>query len=109
MKVDAELNSEKSSVSGENGGQNQVCEPSVAGPLGSEVATPAAAGAVSEEGSLAADTRDEGQAKATTAQSAEPSVRVEKNWSAVETGRDKQVASSDAAPVNRLGDALAAL
>ena len=115
--MDAELNSENSSAAGEAGEQSQVRESSLARPLGSEAATPAAtADAASGEGSLATGARDEGQAKAVIAQLVEPSVRVEKISSAGETGRDNQVgassvaiASSDAAAVNPLGDALAAL
>ena len=117
MKIDAELNSENSFASGEMGGQNQVCESSVARPLESEAGTPAAAGAAaSEEGSLAAGARDEGQAKAVMAQLVEPPVGAERISSAAETGRDNQVgsssvgiASSDAAAVSPLGHALAAL
>src|ERR1700722_15647199 len=41
--MDAEVDSENSSAPGETGGQSQVCESSVARPLGSEAATPAAA------------------------------------------------------------------
>ncbi len=115
--MDAELNSENSSAAGETGGQSHVCESSVARPLGSEAETPAAAaGAASGEGSLATGARDEGQAKAVVAQLVEPSVEAEKNSSAGETGKDNQVgnspvaiASSDAATVNPLGEALAAL
>ncbi len=115
--MDAALNSENSSASGEIGGQSQVCESSVARPLGSEAATPAAAGAAaSEEGSLATAARDEGQPKAVMAQLVEPSVGAEKISSAGEIGRDNQVgapsvgiASSDAAAANPLGHALAAL
>ncbi len=117
MKMDAELTSENSSAPGEIGGQSQVCELSVARPLGSEVATPAAAeAAASEEGSLATAARDEGQAKAVMPQLVEPPVGMEKVSSAAETGRDNQVgsssvgiASSDAAAANPLGHALAAL
>ena len=51
--MDTDLNSENSSAPGETGGQSQVCESSVARPLGSEAATPAAAADVaSGEGSL---------------------------------------------------------
>src|SRR5208337_4688718 len=115
--MDAALNSENSSASGEIGGQSQVCESSVARPLESEAAAPAAAGAAaSEEGSLAPAARDEGQAKAVMAQLVEPPVGAEKISSAAETGRDNQVgsssvgiASSDTAAVSPLGHALAAL
>ena len=115
--MDAELNSENSSAAGETGGQSQVCESSVARPLGSEAATPAAAAdASSGEGSLATGARDEGQAKTVIAELAEPSVEAEKISSAGGTGRDNQlgassvaIASSAAAAVNPLGDALAAL
>jgi hypothetical protein len=115
--MDAELNSENSSAAGETGGQSQVCESSVARPLGSEAATPAAAAdAASGEGSLATGTRDEGQAKAVIAQLVEPSVRVERTSSAGETGRDNRVGSSSVAiasfaraAVDPLGEALAAL
>ncbi len=108
--MDAELNSENSFAAGETGEQSQVRESSVARPLGSETATPAAT--ASGEGSLAASARDEGQAKAVIAELVVPS---DKLSSAGETGRDSQVgassvtiASSDAA-ANPLGDALAAL
>jgi tetrahydromethanopterin S-methyltransferase subunit G len=115
--MDAELNSENSSATGETGGQSQVYESSAAKPLGSEVATPAAASdAASGEGSRATGARDEGQAKAVIGQLVDPSVEAEKNSSAGATGRDNQVgkssvaiASSDAAEVDPLGDALAAL
>ena len=111
------MNSENSSAAGETGGQSQFGESSVARPLGSEAATPAAAAdAASGEGSLATGARDEGQAKAVIAQLVEPSVGAEKNSSAGETGRDNQVgdssvaiASFDAAAVDPLGNALAAL
>jgi hypothetical protein len=115
--MDAELNSENSSAAGETGGQSQVCESSVARPLGSEAATPAAAAdAASGEGSLATGARDEGQAMAVIAQFVEPSVRAEGTSSAGETGRDNRVGSSsvaiasfDRAAVDPLGEALAAL
>ena len=114
MKMDAASNSENSSEAGKTGGQNQVCESSVATALRSETATPAAtADAASGEGSLAAGARDEGQAKA---QLVEPSVEAEKISAAGETRGDNQfgdasvaIASSDAAAVNPLGDALSAL
>src|SRR5580704_8786355 len=77
--VDAELNSENSSGPGETGGQSQIYESSVARPLGSDAATPAAAAdAASGEGPLANGVRDEGQAKAVTSLLAEPSVEAEK-------------------------------
>jgi hypothetical protein len=117
MKMDAELNSENSSASGEIGGQSQVCESSVARPPGSEAATPAAArAAASQQGSLASSARDEDQAKAVVARLVEPFVGAEKTSSAGDTGSDNPVgassvgiASSDAAAVNPLGHALAAL
>ena len=115
--MDAEVDSENSSAPGETGGQSQVCESSVARPLGSEAATPAAAAdAASGEGSLATGARDEGQAKAVIAQLAEPSVEAEKNSPAGKTGRDHEVgdssvavASFDGAAVDPLREALAAL
>ena len=70
--MDAELNSENSSAPGETGGQSQVCESSVARPMGSEPVTPVAA--ASGEGSLATGARDEGQAKAVIAQVPEPAL-----------------------------------
>ena len=110
------MNSENSSAPGETGGQSQVCESSAARPLGSEAATPAAAAdAASGEGSLATGARDEGQAKAVTAQVAEPSVEAEKNSPAGKTGRDHEVGNSsvalefDGAGVDPLKEALAAL
>jgi hypothetical protein len=114
---DAELNSENSSAPGETGGQSQVCESSVARPLGSDAATPAAAAdAASGEGSLAAGARDEGQAKAVIAQLAESSVEAEKSSPAGKTGGDHEVddssvavASFDGATVDPLREALAAL
>ena len=115
--MDAEVDSENSSAPGETGGQSQVCESSVARPLGSEAATPAAAGdAASGEGSLATGARDEGQAKAVIAQLAEPSVEAEKNSRAGKTGRGHEVgnssvavASFEGAAVDTLTEALAAL
>ena len=92
---DAELNSENSSALGETGGQSQVCELSAAKPLGSKAATPAAAAdAASGEGSLAAGSRDEGQAKAVIAQLAGPSVEPVKNSPAGKTGGDHEVGDS---------------
>jgi hypothetical protein len=114
--VDAELNSENSSAPGETGGRSQVCESSVARPLGSEAATPApAADAASGGGSLATGARDEGQAKAVIAQLVEPSVGAEKNSPAGKTGRDHEVGDSsvavdfDGAAVDPLREASAAL
>src|SRR5271165_49836 len=115
--MDGELNSENVSAAGETGGQSQVCESSVARLLGSEPATPAAAAdAASGQGALATGARDQGQAKAVIARLVMPSVEAAKNSSAEETGRDNQVgdsspaiASSDAAAVDPLRDALAAL
>jgi len=115
--MDAEVDSENSSAPGETGGQSQVCESSVARPLGSEAATPAAAAdAASGEGSLATGTRDEGQAKAVIAQFAEPSVEAEKNSRAGKTGRNHEVGDSsvavtsfEGAAVDPLREALAAL
>jgi hypothetical protein len=111
------LNSENFSAAGETGGQSQVCGSSVARPLGSEAATPAAAAnAASGEGSLATGARDEGQAKAVIAQLVEPSVRAEGTSSSGVTGRDNRLGSSsvaiasfDRAAVDPLGEALAAL
>ena len=111
------MNSENPSAPGETGGRSQVCESSVARPLGSEAATPAAAAdAASGEGSLATGARDEGQAKAVIAQVAEPSVEAEKNSPAGKTGRDHEVgdssvavASFDGAAVDPLREASAAL
>jgi hypothetical protein len=122
MNMDAKLNSENSSAAGETGGQSEVCHSSVARPLGSETATPAAAAdAASAAGSLATGDRDGGQAKAGIAQLVEPSVEAAKNSSAGVTGRDNRVgdsqvgassvaiASFDGAAVDPLGEALAAL
>ena len=111
------MNSENSSAPGETGGQSQVCESSVAKPLGSEAATPAApADAASGEGSLAAGARDEGQAKAVIGQFAEPSVEPVKNSPAEKTGGDHEVGDSsvavapfEGAAVDPLREALAAL
>src|SRR5260370_3929768 len=116
MKMDAELNSENSSAAGEPSGQSH-CESSVARPQESETATPAAtANAAFGGGSLAIGAGNEGHAKAVIAQLVEPSVEAEKFSSAGETGGDNQVghssptiASSDAAAVDPLRDALAAL
>ena len=111
------MNSENSSAPGETGGRSQVCESSVARPLGSEAATPApAADAASGEGSLATGARDEGQAKAVVAHLAETSVEAKKDSPAGKTGRDHEVgdssvavASFDGAAVDPLREALAAL
>ena len=105
--VDAELNSENSSAPGETGGQSQVCESSVARPMGSEAVTPvAAADAASGEGSLATGARDEGQAKAVIAQLVEPSVEAEKNSPAGKTGRDHEVGDSSVAVASFEGQRL---
>jgi hypothetical protein len=71
--MDAESNSENCSALEETGGERQVCQSSIARPLGPEAATPvAAADGASGEGSLATGTRDEGQAQAVIAQLGEP-------------------------------------
>ena len=110
------MNSENSSAPRETGGRSQVCELSVARPLGSEAATSAAAAdAALRECSLATGARDEGQAKAVIAQLAEPSVEAEKNSPAGKTGRDHEVgdlsvaAEFDGAAVDPLREASAAL
>ncbi len=110
------MNSENSFAPGETGGQSQVCESSVARPMGSEAVTPpAAADAASGQGSLATGARDEGQAKAVIRQRAELSAEAEKNSPAGKTGRDREiggsvaVASFDAAAVDPLREASAAL
>jgi hypothetical protein len=84
--------------------------------MGSEAAPPSAAGdAASGEGSFPTGAQDEGQAKAVIAQLAELSVEAEKNSPTRKTGRDREiggsvaVASLDAAPVDPLREALAAL
>jgi hypothetical protein len=75
----------------------------------------AAADAVSGEGSFPTGARDEGQAKAVIGQLADPSVEAEKNSPAGKTGRDREiggsvaVASFDAAAVDPLREASAAL
>ena len=114
--MDAELNSQNSSAPGETGGQSPVCKSSVARSLGSEAATlAAAADAASGGGSLATGARDEGQAKAVIAQLAEPSVDAEKNSPAGKTGRAREIGGSvavapfDAATVDPLREASAAL
>jgi hypothetical protein len=109
MKTDAELNSETFSASGEIGGQSQVSERSIAKPQESEAAAEAAGAAASAERA-----RNEGEAKAAVARQVEPSVEAEKTSSAGEADKGAEVlsvaiASSDPAPVNPLGDALAAL
>ena len=81
--------------------------------MGSEAVTPVAV--ASGEGSLATGARDEGQAKAVIAQLVEPSVEAEKNSPTGKTGRDREiggsvaVASFDAARVDPLREASAAL
>ena len=110
------MNSENSSAPGETGGQSQVCESPVARPQGSEAAPPpAAADAASGEGSFPTGARDEGPAKAVIGQLAVPSVEAEKNSPTGKTGRDREiggsvaVASFDAAAVDPLREASAAL
>jgi hypothetical protein len=114
--MDAELNSPNSSAPGETGGQSPVRESSVARSLGSEAPTlAAAADAASGGGSLATGARDEGQAKAVIAQHVEPSVAAEKNSPAGKTGRAREIGGSvavapfDAAAVDPLREASAAL
>ena len=112
--MDAEVDSENSSAPGETGGQSQVCESSVARPLGSEAATPAAAAdAAPGEGSLATGARDEGQAKAVIAQPGEPSLEAEKTPPGVgrnhEVGGSVAVASSTRQRLILLREASAAL
>ena len=74
-----------------------------------------AADAASGGGSLAAGARDEGQAKAVIAQHVEPSVAAEKNSPAGKTGRAREIGGSvavapfDAAAVDPLREASAAL
>ena len=120
MKTDAELKEENSSASGEIGGQSDVCESSVAGPLGSEEAAGAEAGATASEArSGADDAQIEGQAKAVMAQPVEHSVGAEKTSPAEDAGGDNQIghigdspvgmASSGATALTPLGHALAAL
>jgi hypothetical protein len=112
--MDAELNSQNSSAPGETGGQSPVCESSVARSLGSEAPTlAAAADAASGGGSLA--TAAEGQAKAVISQLVEPSVDAEKNSPAGKTRRAREIGGSvavapfDAAVVDPLREASAAL
>ena len=110
------MNSENSFAPGETGRQSQVCESSVARPQGSEAAPPpAAADAVSGQGSFTTGARDEGQAKAVIGQLAELSVEAEKNSPAGKTGRAREIGGSvavapfDAAAVDPLREASAAL
>jgi hypothetical protein len=110
------LNSENSFAPGETGRQSQVCESSVARPQGSETAPPpAAADAASGQGSFATGARDEGQGKAVIGQRAELSAEAEKNSPAGKTGRAREIGGSvavapfDAAAVDPLREASAAL
>ena len=110
------MNSENSSAPGETGGQSQGCESSVARPIGSEAAIPAPlVDAASGEGSPAIGSRDEGQAKAVITHLVEPSVDAEKNSPAGKTGRAREIGGSvavapfDAAAVDPLTEASAAL
>ena len=110
------LNSENSSAPGETGGQSQVCESSIARPIGSEAAIPApAVDTVSGEGSPAIGSRDEGQAKTVIAQPAVPAAEAEKNSPAGKSGRAREIGGSvavapfDAAAVDPLREASAAL
>ena len=110
------MNSENSSAPGETGRQSQVCKSSVATPQGSEAAPPpAAADAASGEGSFRTGARDEGPAEAVIGELAVPCVETEKNSPAGKTGRDREiggsvaVASFDAAAVDPLREASAAL
>lgn len=112
--MDAELNSENSSTSGESRGQSQVCEPSAARPLGSETATHApAANAASGEVSPVTGVRDQDQAKAVIARQVEPCAEAEKSARVEMTGEDRGVDGSLAAPfdgaVDPLKEASAAL
>ena len=84
--------------------------------MGSEAPTlAAAADAASGGSSLATGTRDEGQAKAVITQLVEPSVDAEKNSPAGKTGRAREIGGSvavapfDAAAVDPLREASAAL
>ena len=114
--TDTDLNSENSPAPGETGAQSQGCELSVARPMGSEAAISApAADAASREGSPATGARDEGQAKAVIAQPGEPSLKAAKNPPAGKVGRNHEiggsvaVASFDAAAIDPLREASAAL
>ena len=114
--TDTDLNSENSPAPRETGAQSQGCESSVARPMGSEAAAPApAADAASREGSPATGARDEGQAKAVIAQPGEPSLEAAKNPPAGKVGRNHEiggsvaVASFDAAAIDPLREASAAL
>jgi hypothetical protein len=123
-------------IDGQGQASEQASE-SIARPAGSEAATSTAPAAVaSGEGSLATGAPDEGHAKAVIVQPVEPAAVAEKISPAGDAGRDNQVggsqvggsqvggsqvsappiavppvaiASSDAAPVGPLGNALAAL
>ena len=84
--------------------------------MGSEAAIPApAADAASREGSPATGARDEGQAKAVIAQPGEPSLEAAKTPPAGKVGRNHEiggsvaVASFDAAAIDPLREASAAL
>jgi hypothetical protein len=107
------LNSQNSPAPGETGGQSPVCVSSVARSVVPTLA--AAADAASGEGSLATGARDEGQAKAVITQLVEPSVDAEKNSPAGKTGRAREIGGSvavapfDAAAVDPLREASAAL
>ena len=110
------MNSENSSAPGETGRQSQVCESSVATPQGSEAAHSAGCrGRGVGSGLLRTGARDEGQAKAVIGELAVPCVEAEKNSPAGKTGRDREiggsvaVASFDAAAVDPLREASAAL
>ena len=110
------MNSENSPAPGETSVPSQGCESSVARPMGSEAAAPApAADAASREGSPAPGARDEGQAKAVIAQPGEPSLEAAKNPPAGRVGRNHEiggsvaVASFDAAAIDPLREASAAL
>ena len=98
MKIDAELNSETSSAAGEPDAQTHGESPAATAPE-SEAAMPAAA---TSEGSPAGAAED-GQGKAVMTRVVEPSVEKGKSSAAAET------APSEAAAVDPLGEALAAL
>jgi hypothetical protein len=116
MKSDADL--ENASASGEACEQDRVCESSVGRPPDSEAASAATA---PQDETRDAVGPDEGPAKPVITQRVEPSVEAAKEDSVGETsGGDRvgasrnnasspPIASSDAAVVNSLGDALAAL
>ncbi len=111
------MNSENPSGPGETGAQGQGSNSLVARPLESEAAPPApAADAASGEGSAASGAQDEGEAKATIAQRAEPSIKAERNFFAGTVGRNHEIgnspvadASFDGAKVDPLREASAAL